>query len=285
MCYWHITFAIQRFLRYLLPTASHEERLTGYLVAALVLTGTKFRSDIRFYVADASTAKAEKLTGSDILLAVRWTDNTDNFVSFAFIQVKKFVANGIRVNLDQHQQLLNTGCGHYLCLDHRSPRTCSVFPAQAVTPMCLTEEVIEDEVVFEETMEEEDDTGHDMDMHEEGKAIGKSKIFRYNEFDVDLAMFMVFRMTSIMNSGQNGKEGTREGVHYISGDDSTLAEQSANFLDQIGWRPLTALVVDLGTGFDGMNFLNKCSYDGYSVEPALNRPKRRPRRSKQMGSM
>lgn len=241
--YWAMAYGLQRFVELLLPSGSHEERLTGFLIASLVLTPPT-RSRFRCYWADASIGWSEKITGSDFLLAVRWDlpDGTP-FLSLAFIQVKKGRNKRIKITDEQHKKLLDTGAGHYLCLDRRAPARCSIIPADSLNPVdfLAVDDLEEGEVTLVddgETVDSEDEEGFRTSLHD--------------HVDLDFGMFTIFGMTLT---------GNETSTIHIGGDPETFADQTAVHLDTIGWRPTGALVVDMGTGWDGISFLRACGYD------------------------
>jgi hypothetical protein len=142
--FWALAKAQHEFLERYVPFWSHEERLTGHLVALMIDRledfGSHWRAlgdgsgsdaNCRIWYADTATARREKVTGADLGLIVHARfHGCDEYCKVARFQAKKVGANGkATIELQQAEALLGQeGLGYYLFYHFADRRRWSLAP-------------------------------------------------------------------------------------------------------------------------------------------------------------
>lgn len=126
--FWALVEAEHRFVRWFVHWWSHEERLTGHLIAQVFerledfgfywkqISGEK-ESEMKIWYADTATGRRESGTGADLgLILHAHLPGTDEFYKAARFQAKKVGTNGkAEINIGQLKNLMDhSGIGHYL---------------------------------------------------------------------------------------------------------------------------------------------------------------------------
>lgn len=239
--FWAMAKAEHEFVRRFIPFWSHEERLTGHLVAQIVERledfGTHWRnldtqgdseSTCSIWYADTATARREATTGADLGLVVHAKfPNANEFFKVARFQAKKADTRGkARIDLDQLENLLRQdGLGFYLFYHQLDPKRWTLPPT--VRPASHFRGELEN---ARSEMEER--------LHR--KRPTKQPTVESTQRRYDIATFITFALADPVSE---------HGVVASDPRDATRALMASNLP-----LPSRVLVVTLGSGFTVVNW-------------------------------